>query len=254
MDFSTLIGILAGMGMIALAIITRNSLSVFYDPASLLIVVGGTLASALMSFSFKSMFWTFRDILSTFSSHNVDLQGTINTLIQYAELMKTNGHLALSKVKAKDHLTQKGLNLIADNVNLSTFKEMLLIEQEAQIARSRESWRVLEKMSDLAPSWGLIGTLIGLVLMMLQIQNPDQLGRGMSVALLTTFYGAVLSNLVFGPLATKIEQRSQKELVKYELIFAGLTGILKRENPRLIRERLVGFLAPQEKNIHQAAG
>ncbi|MBN2011850.1 MotA/TolQ/ExbB proton channel family protein [candidate division KSB1 bacterium] len=253
MDFSTILGILSGMGMIVMAIISKNSIMVFYDTSSLLIVCGGTFASALMSFSFKSMMWTFRDIFKTFMSHKIDLHGTINMLIKYSELIKTEGHLALGKVKSDDHLTQKGLHLIADGVNLANFKEMLIIERESLIARERESWMVLEKMSDLAPSWGLIGTLIGLVLMMLEISNPENLGSGMSVALLTTFYGAVLSNLVFGPLATKLEQRSKRNFIQSELIVEGLTSILQRENPRLIREKLVGFLDPHDDH-HSTTG
>ena len=248
-DFSTILGIVSGIGLIVFAIIRKNSILVFYDFSSILIVFGGTLASTLMSFSFKSMLWTLQDVLKTFSSHRIDFHGTIHQLMKYAEIIKTDGHLALGNVKSKDHLTQKGLNLIADNVNLVNFREMLLIERESLIARERETWMVLEKMSDLAPSWGLIGTLIGLVLMMLEIQNPENLGRGMSVALLTTFYGAIMSNMVFGPLATKIENRSRKDALRYDIIVEGLTGILKRENPRLIKDKLVGFLHPGEYTV-----
>ena len=246
MDFSTIIGILSGIAMIVLAIIRKNTLMVFFDFSSLLIVCGGTFASTLMCFSFRSILWMFKDAIKTFTIHKIDLQSTINELIKYAECIKIDGHLALENVETKDHLTRKGINLIVDNVDTINFREMLVIERGTLLAHQRESWMVLEKMSDLAPSWGLIGTLIGLVLMMLELKNPDQLGRGMSIALLTTFYGAVLSNLVFVPLATKIENRSRKNALHYDLIVEGLTSIQKRQSPRLIREKLIGFLTPNE--------
>lgn len=247
MDLSTIIGILSGVGLILLAILQKNTPLVFVDSSSFLIVCGGTFASTLISYSFKSMFLTFQDILKTFRSHKIDFHHTIKQLINYSEVIKTNGHLALDSIKTKDTFMQKGINLIVDNIDPTTFKEIMVIERETMIARHRESWMVLEKMADIAPSWGLIGTLIGLVLMMLELNSPDQIGRGMSVALLTTFYGALLSNIIFSPLATKIDNRSRKDAIHYDLIIEGLDGVLLRKHPRMIKEKLMGYLYPQDK-------
>jgi chemotaxis protein MotA len=242
MDIFTLVGLIGGLGLIFGAILMKTSIAAFIDPASAMIVIGGTLASTFVSFSGKCIFTALKDMVTTFFKHKVDYIVTIDDLTKMAEIALREGLLRLEKMKVQSKFLERGVILLSSGLSADTISKTMSIEMKAQYDRELKSQTVLEKMGDMSPAWGMVGTLIGLVIMMLNLNDPSSIGPAMAVALLTTFYGAVLSNLLFLPSATKIEQRSKRALLQHEIIIEGLISIANKENPRMIKEKLMGYL------------
>lgn len=233
--------------MIILAIMQKNSPLVFFDFSSIFIVIGGTLASTMVSFSFKSIKHAWQDSLLTFQQQEIDYKGTLEEIVRCSYLYKIKGPLALEKMQVKNPFLQKGIDFVVDQIDVRSFKHLMMIEHESLMERQRRSSNILQKMGDLAPSWGLIGTLVGLVLMMLKLESPSQIGAGMGLALLTTFYGAVISNLVLVPLGNKIEERIHHSSIHNILIIEGLYEVRRGESTRIIKDKLISLLGPTVK-------
>lgn len=246
MDLLTLIGIISGVGLIVGAILLRTTVMTFFDPASIMIVLGGTFASTFISFSGKSILMAMKDMVTTLFKHQIVYVATIQELLKASKVNRAKGRLALEKAKVDSKFMQKGLVLIASGVKPEIIHRTLSIEKQSLRDRELQSQAILEKMGDLSPAWGMVGTLIGLVIMMLNLDDPSQIGPSMAVALLTTFYGAVLANLVFIPCATKIEQRSDKSLHHHDIIIEGIISIANGENPGTLKDKLTGFLVSDD--------
>ncbi len=243
MDLFTLIGIISGVGFILGAIIMKTSILTFFDIPSLLIVLGGTAASSFISFSGKSLTNAMKDMVTIFFKHEIDYMVTIDALIKMSRINRKQGKVGLEKVKVESEFLQRGLSLVAAGLKPSAILRQMSIEKQVQLDRAGESSEVLEKMGDLSPAWGMVGTLIGLVIMMLQLDDPSSIGPAMAIALLTTFYGAVLANLIFIPGSTKIEHRSTKAIKHHDLIIEGLLSLAMNESPMMLKDKLTGFLA-----------
>lgn len=242
MDLLTLLGILGGMGLIIGAILLKTSLLTFVDLPSIMIVFGGTFASTFISYSGSSIMRALKDMVTTFFKHQIVYTKTIEDINKLALIAKREGKLGLEKVKVQSDFMKRGVDLIVSNLSPEAIYRSMTIEKNAIQDRDEESQAVLEKMGDLSPAWGMVGTLIGLVIMMLQLDDPSSIGPAMAIALLTTFYGAVLANLIFLPTATKIEQRSNLGAKHHDLIIEGIVSIARNENPRMITEKLMRFL------------
>ena len=252
MDLLTLVGILSGMGLIIGAILLKTSLLTFIDLPSLMIVLGGTFASTFISYSGSSIMRALKDMITTFFKHRVVYTKTIEDIGKLATVAKRQGKVGLEKVKVQSDFMNKGVDLILSDLAPDAIYRTMTIEKKAIKYRDEESQAILEKMGDLSPAWGMVGTLIGLVIMMLKLDDPSAIGPSMAIALLTTFYGAVMANLLFLPTATKIEQRSNMGVKHHDLIIEGIVSIARNENPRMIKEKLMGFLtmdnAPKSAN------
>jgi chemotaxis protein MotA len=142
--------------------------------------------------------------------------------------------------------------LVADGYRPEDIRSVLTIEMEASQARHEEIVKVLDKMAELSPAWGMIGTLIGLVIMLLNLDDPSSIGPAMAVALLTTLYGALFANLILSPGASKLADRAEREGLNLSLILEGAMGMARNENPRAIQQRLVGFMPSSDRAALQA--
>ena len=220
----------------------RTTITTFFDVASIMIVLGGTFASTFISFSDKSIMMALKDMVTRLFKHQIIYTKTIKDLIKLAKISRMKGRVALEKVKVDNKFMQKGLVLVASGVRPEIVQRTMSIEKKAIRDRELQSQAILEKMGDLSPAWGMVGTLIGLVIMMLKLDDPSKIGPAMAIALLTTFYGAVLANLLFNPCTTKIEQRSTKSLQHHDIIIEGILSIANGENPSMIKDKLMGFL------------
>lgn len=247
MDIATLIGIILGTGFVLGSILLKASILNFIDIASILIVVGGTVAATLNSFPMKSVIGAFKTSLKILFGHKVDHVKTLQDMLMIANLARKEGPLALEKFKTEDAFLKKGLMLVADGTRGPSLKSILELERDVLEDRHAEGQMILEKMGDLAPAWGMIGTLIGLVIMLLNLDDPSSIGPAMAVALLTTFYGALMANFLFFPAATKLEHRTGVEVVNINLMIETMLSISESENPRLLQERLLGFLPPKDR-------
>lgn len=247
MDIATLIGVIVGTGLVLSSILLKASISNFVDASSMLIVFGGTVAATLNSFPLSSVLGAFKISIKIFTVHRIDLVQTLKDMIQISALARKEGPLALEKYQTTNEFLKKGLALVADGTKGPAVKKIMELERDTIEERHGESQLILEKMGELAPAWGMIGTLIGLVIMLLQLDDPSSIGPAMAVALLTTFYGAMWANFLLLPAATKLEQRTKREMLNDNLIIEALVSIAENENPRLLQERLLGALPSRER-------
>ncbi len=254
MDLFSLIGIVSGIVLLLGAILMKTSILTFFDISSLMIVLGGTFASTFISYSGRSIMNAMRDMVTVFFKHQIVYSETIDELVKVARVNRKQGKVGLEKLKVESEFMQRGLVMVAAGLKPSAILRQMNIEKLALSDRARDSQDVLEKMGDLSPAWGMVGTLIGLVIMMLQLDDPSSIGPAMAIALLTTFYGAVLANLIFIPASTKIEHRAHKSQKHHDLIVEGVLCLAQNESPIMVKDKLTGFLASTDTENDNGKG
>lgn len=249
-DPSNIIGFGIALIIFLIIILNNGDIRVFIDIPSILIVFGGTIASTLNSYPITSILHTFKVIFLLFTRGiNFPYYSVIDQIVKLAEIIRKEGPLALEKQKIINPFLERGVYYIIDGTKTEVITDILELDTIALMERHKEGQQILESMGSFAPAWGMIGTLIGLVFMLLSLDSPSKIGPAMAVALLTTFYGAVLANLVFIPVATKLENLSKEEILFRKFIIEGIISIANSDNPRIIREKLLAFLSPEEKAI-----
>lgn len=251
MKSQTLIGLAAGIVLIFISILLDGEISSFIDLPSVLIVFGGTLASTLMSYSSKQI----RNIIpltkKAFSDPKVDLKGNIDKILELANIARREGLLAIDTGDYDDPFLQKGVELIVDGTDPEMVRNILETEVDFTDSRHQKGQQIFKSMAAFAPAYGMTGTLIGLVNMLRKLDDPSSLGPSMAVALITTFYGVVLANLVFKPIANKLSLHSSQEILRKEMIIEGLLSIQNGENPRIIKDKLEAFIERKKPDIQQ---
>lgn len=256
MDISTIVGIGLAFGMIAFGIISnQSSLMTYYNLPSLFITVGGALASTIASHPKEKSFKIIQVMLSTVKEPKVDNIGLVRTLVSFSEKARREGLLSLEENlnEIDDPFMKKAVQLVIDGTDPDLLRSMMETEMdliEEDIAAEKA---LMDSAGAFAPAYGMIGTLIGLIAMLKTLNNPETLGPGMSVALITTFYGSILSNGVFLPMGEKIGRRATKILRQKQMILEGVLSIQAGENPRVLEEKLKSFLNIQEKTAYEAA-
>lgn len=249
-DFSTLLGILVGFILISLAIGMSGSGKSFLDLPSVLIVLGGTLAVTLASFNFREFLQTPGVVVSSAFRTSYDPRAVALTLLDLAENARKKGLLAMQEEVARYKdvpFLSKGLGMVIDGVEPEEVERVMRQEIHSTSERHDHSTSVLRKMAEIAPAMGLIGTLIGLVQMLGNLEDPSKIGPAMAVALLTTMYGAVLAYMFFSPLAAKLERNSAEEMLVKTLLLRGVVSIGKKENPRRLEMLLNTILPPASR-------
>lgn len=258
-DLLTPIGITIGFIMIALAILSsggKEGMVTFVDVASIFIVIGGLIGSLLINFKFEQLQLFFIVMKEAFRKNNQSIPELINLFIHLSEQARKEGLLALEieMEHVEDEFIKKGILLAVDGIEPEVINEIMNAEILAIEDRHYKGRVLLEKAGEYAPAWGMIGTLIGLVLMLSSLEDPSSLGPNMAVALLTTLYGTVLANLVFLPMASKLENKTEEEIFFKQIIIEGIIGVQSGQNPRILEEKLSAFLygdlsADQEKPL-----
>lgn len=246
MDIATLIGFLAGIILMVIAILSNGSIATFIHIPSLQIVLGGTIAATFISFPLKKVVNTFKVAKNAFSKDEVSHSEIITEVLYLANIARKEGLLALEEAseKAENEFLKKGIMLIVDGTDPELVRNVLETELNFLEERHGEGQKVFEVMASFSPGFGMIGTLIGLVNMLKDLSDVASVGPNMSVALITTFYGSLFANLVFLPLANKLKGKSREELLGKEMIVEGLLSIQAGENPRVIEEKLKTFIPP----------
>ena len=248
MDIATLLGLFVGMALVLGSIMIGSSLAVFCHIPSLMITVGGTLASTLINFSLAQVIGVFAVVKKTVIFSLPKLEEQINVIIEYNRIARRDGVNALEDQMPNMYpLLRSGLQLMMDNVPPESVREILEKEMENSQARHMMGKKILQSMGAAAPAFGMIGTLIGLVQMLQNLEDPSMIGQGMATALLTTFYGAMMANLIFLPLAGKLETRDYEEQVLHELLLEGVMSIQSGEHPFIMQERLKVFIAGKKR-------
>ncbi|MDY6850385.1 MAG: motility protein A [Thermodesulfobacteriota bacterium] len=247
MDLSTIVGIVAAFGLMIMAIMSGSGITIFIDFAALIVVSGGTVGATLVHYPFKEVSRAFGVLKKAFFHKEEKPSDTIDALIRYSNKARKEGILSLQSVipEIKDPFFIKGVQMAVDGQEPEAMKEMLDREIEYIIERHEEGADIFVAMGTYAPAMGMIGTLIGLVQMLQTMSDPSTIGPAMAMALLTTFYGAVMANVFFLPVSGKLRNRSQSEVLKKTLISEGMKSILAGENPRIMEQKLHAFVAPK---------
>ena len=211
MDFATLIGLVGAIMLIASAVILGVSPEVFINPASLLIVVGGSLLVVLAKFSFAQFFSAFRVAARAFKFKLPETQASIDELVEVAQIARKEGALGLEDRDVSSPFLAQGIQMLVDGQSASTIKGLLDKERLMTLDHNRSGAKVFTALADVAPAMGMIGTLIGLVQMLSNMEDPKSIGPAMAVALLTTLYGAMIANMIATPIADKLSPRMTEE-------------------------------------------
>ena len=247
MDIATLIGIIVAFGLVVFAI--GDGLSSFIDPPSMMIVIGGTVGVLLVGYPLAKCIGVIGVVMKTFM-YKVDAGAdVIAKLVELAQTVRKDGILALeSEVGSIDNeFMSKGLQMAIDGQEPAAIEDILYMEMDKIAERHAVGADIFTSLGTYAPSMGMIGTLVGLVLMLQNMSDPSSIGPSMSIALLTTFYGALLANILFLPMSGKLKTRSKEEILIHEIILVGIQSLVAGENPRVMEQKLLGYLPPKER-------
>ncbi len=250
-DSATLLGFASGFGLVGVAMTVGGSPWSFFDLPAFLIVIGGTFGVTMICFPMQEMLQTPRVIGKALVRPIRDSQRTAWEMLNIAEVARKKGVLEIEEslgTVTDDQMTIEAFELVADGVAGNEIELILRREIDAMVERHMAGANVMRKAADVSPAMGLIGTLIGLVQMLSNLEDPSSIGPSMAIALLTTFYGAILSNMVFAPLAAKLERNSAEEALAAEMVVLGASSISRKENPRRL-ETSVNALLPPAKRV-----
>lgn len=225
----------------------------FVDPSSILVVLGGSLAAVMICVPLKEVFNSFAVMKNTVFNKQESISGLIEQIVSLAETARRDGLLALeSRIDEIDNpFIVLGIQMAVDGTRPEIIEDVMRTEMEAISTRHKKGKKLFDHLGRFAPAFGMIGTLIGLVIM-LGDMSPDTIGAGMAVALLTTLYGAVVANLIFLPLSEKLAFINDHELLTKEIIVRGIMGIQSGDNPRVIEQKLSTYIPPKLRQAEAA--
>ena len=244
MDIATLIGLVGAFGLVLTTIFMGGNAAGFVDVPSVVVVVGGTFAVTFVMFPLGVVINAIKVGMKTLLFKSNDAQEIIHLLGKLAETARRESLVALEKVNIENQFLKKGVMLVVDGSSESLVRSVMEIELDFMKQRHRQGQAVFKGMGTMAPAFGMIGTLIGLVNMLSNLSDPSSIGPAMAVALLTTFYGAVLANVVFLPMANKLEERSAEDVLFMQIMIEGVSSLQRGDHPSIVKEKLQAFLAP----------
>lgn len=247
MDISTVLGIVAGIGCVAASIVLGGDILGFINIPSLMIVAGGTIAATLINYPLPKVLSVFGVLKNAFFAKEKSLVELINLIVELAGKARREGLISLENALGdlEDDFLKRGLQLAADGVDPKILRNIMETELDYQRERHEFGQELFKAMGKYAPAFGMIGTLIGLIQMLRNLDDPTKIGPSMAVALVTTFYGALFANLIFLPIAGKLKTRSDEEMLCRQIILEGVLLIQAGDNPRMIAENLKVFLPPK---------
>lgn len=220
----------------------------FVDVGSIFIVFGGVIGSTIASYTGPELKGMLKGFKIAYGKSKVDIQGSMDLILQLANTARREGLLALENAteSIENRFLKKGIMLIVDGTDPALVKNILETESAYIQDRHANTIGIFASMQGYSPAYGMIGTLIGLINMLAYLDNQDMLAPSMAVALVTTFYGTILANIVFGPVANKLKSYSMTEELECEIIMEGVLSIQNGENPRLIKEKLLAFVSGED--------
>lgn len=243
MDIATLVGLIGAVAMVLMSMILGGSIMVFINIPSILIVVVGSHFVVLMKYSLNDFLSAAKSGMNVLTFKSPQCDQLIEKVVELADMARKSGLLALEGAEIEDPFMKKGIGLLVDGHDGDVVRSILEKDVQMASARHKVGASVFKAMADVAPAMGMIGTLIGLVAMLSNMDDPKSIGPAMAVALLTTLYGAMMANLVGIPIADKLNLRDSEEKLSKLLIIDGLLGIQAGQNPRVIEQVLHGYLA-----------
>ena len=251
MDIATVVGIIAAL--VSLGIGIGANLGSMIDTNSIFIVVGGTIAALLIANPLPdviNMGGVYKNAI--FNKPTVPTE-LIEKIVGFAETARREGILALEQAveEGDDAFLSQGVRLAVDGTEPDLIMDILETELQFIEERHKSGQSMIAAMGDAAPAFGMIGTLIGLVIMLKNMDDPAAIGPGMAIALLTTMYGAIISNVLLGPIAKKLKTITEKELLAKRMIIEGIMAIQSGDNPRIVEHKLSVFLSPKFRSTSE---
>ncbi|MBI4613016.1 MAG: motility protein A [Planctomycetes bacterium] len=248
MDITTWIGIASLLVIAAVGImLTTDQYMVYVNPPSALITFGGAIASVILAFPLTKLRPLQGVLRKVFTQEDRSAVALIDNLVRYAEIARRDGILALEGQTSEidDEFLVKGIQLAVDGTDPELIFQTMSTELDYLKERHDEGKKIIQCLGIYCPAWGMIGTLIGLVAMLIQLDDPSQVGKGMAVALLTTLYGALATYMFFFPMTDKLAMRSKEERLMKEIVIRGVMSIQSGDNPRIVAQKLKIFLPPK---------
>jgi len=225
----------------------------FVNVPSLCVVVGGTIGATLIRNPLASVIGTVGVVMKAFMTKVPPPETLIPQIIEICKKARKEGMLALETVPVDYDFLQKGVGLCVDGIELDQIRAILEADVAATSARHKRGAEILEGMGQAAPAFGMIGTLIGLVQMLATLEDPSSIGPAMAVALLTTLYGALLSNVICLPLADKLKIRSSEEMLGMAICLEGTLGLSQGDNPNAVDQKLKAYISPKLRETEEKA-
>jgi chemotaxis protein MotA len=249
MDIATILGVISAFGLVCIAIFMGGGIQLFINIPALMIVVGGTLGATMINYPLKDVFGVFKVVKKALFAKNISVTELIKRFVEFAKKSRKEGILALEgEIKNEnDEFLRKGVQLAIDGLEPQEISDIL--ETEVDFVRSRHELgaEIFSTMGTFSPALGMIGTLIGLVQMLQTMDDPSRIGPAMAVALLTTFYGSIMANIVCLPIAGKLKTRSKEEVLTKEMAIQGIASLSNGDNPRILEQKLEAFIPPHER-------
>lgn len=248
MDLATLIGLGSGTAIVLLAIVMGGHFMTFVNVPSLLLVIGGSAAATVLRFTLTDVVTALKTGISAALAHTRSTPRLlIDEITELARKARKEGLMGLDGIRIDDEFLKKGVQLCVDGMTFEFIKDALTRERDLYIERHEEGERIFRAMGDAAPAFGMIGTLVGLVQMLSHMEDPKVIGPAMAVALLTTLYGAMISNLVCLPIADKLASKAQAAYVHRTLVIEGTLHIQNNTNPDVMTEFLSAYLPEHQR-------
>lgn len=245
MDLATVIGLVCALFLIVFGIKPQN-LPAFIDLPSVYITLGGAVSATIMAFPAAKLVTAFGVVKNAFFVKIETPVEIIKQLVEFAEQARREGILTLEARAAeiKDEFLKKGIQLAVDGTESELIKDILSTEIAFTESRHEEGAKIFDFLGSMGPSFGMIGTLVGLVLMLGNMSNVESIGPNMAVALITTLYGSILANVFCLPIVEKLRGYSRKEILIKELMLEGIMSLQSGDNPRIVEQKLTAFLEP----------
>ncbi len=248
-DIATVIGFVVVFASLLYVILEGGGLSQFWDPVALVIVYGGSAAAIFICFPMKKVLNLTKVTMKIFFVQKLEMLTTYHQIVEFATVARRDGILALEDrlTNLDDKFLRKGLQMLVDGSSIEAIVKILERDIENLEKRHEVGHKAWEKLGYLGPAIGMVGTLIGLVQMLAKLDDPSKIGAGMAIALLTTFYGALLANFFAIPIECKLVQRTREEMLLRQMILEGIMAIGGGDSPRIVGEKLLVFLPNDEQ-------
>jgi len=253
-DLATLIGIIGAFAFIIGAMVTSGGIGLFIDVPSILIVVAGSLFVVMMKFNLKQFLGAVKIGLKAFMFKIDRPEDLIEQSVSMADAARKGGFLALEEAQISNTFMQKAVDMLVDGHDGDVVRNALEKDIALTEERHKAGIGIFKAMGDVAPAMGMIGTLVGLVAMLSNMDDPKSIGPSMAVALLTTLYGAVIANMIAIPMADKLSLRMNEELLNRNLIMDAVLAIQDGQNPRVIEGFLKNYLAEKQRKVDTTDG
>lgn len=254
MDIATGLGLIVGIGVMFVLIVMDGSPAAFLSGHAAIVIFGGVTGATLIRFPLSALLHGFPvGVKYAFMMHSSDPRELIEEITKVADTARRQGAAALERITVKDPFLAQGIRYIADGYDREFIRETLQRDTDCFLQRLEEGGKIYRAIGDCAPAWGMIGTLIGMVQMFSNMEDPSKLGPFMAVALLATLYGAVIANLFCLPIADKLHLKLEEEDLCRALVIDGIMQIRESKSPAVVREMLLAYLPQHHREALAAA-